>query len=258
MTTATAALPDRRTEVLGCPIDAVDMDEALERIEHFVEERGFAQHMAINAAKIVSMRDDPQLRDVISRCRLVTADGQAIVWASQLLGDPLPVRVAGIDLMHALFARAEERGWRPYVLGARQDVLETAVARLRDRHPGLELAGYRNGYFDPSEDAAVAAEIRDARPDILFVAMSSPRKEYFLGDHGPAMGVPFAMGVGGAIDVMAGKTRRAPGWMQKAGLEWLYRLLQEPRRMFKRYAVTNLRFIGLVLRGLVRRSTPGR
>jgi N-acetylglucosaminyldiphosphoundecaprenol N-acetyl-beta-D-mannosaminyltransferase len=243
-----------RTEVLGCPIDVLDMEQALGRIDEFVRERGFAQHMAINAAKIVSMRDDPQLREVIARCHLVTADGQAIVWAAKLLGRPLPERVAGIDLMTALFARAEERGWRPYILGARQEVLETAVGRIRERHPRLELAGYRDGYFSREDEPEVAAAIRDSGADILFVAISSPRKEYFLGDHGPAMGVPFVMGVGGAIDVVAGKTSRAPVWMQKTGLEWLYRLLQEPRRMFKRYATTNARFIGLVARAALRRS----
>lgn len=242
-----------RIEVLGCPIDVVDMDGAVTLCERFIAERGFAQHMAINVAKIVSMRDDPQLRDAVGRCHLVTADGQAIVWAARLLGRPLPERVAGIDLMEALFARAEEHGHRVYVLGARQDVLETAMKRIRERHPRLEVAGYRNGYFAREEEAEVAAAIRAARPDILFVAMSSPRKEYFLGDHGPALGVPFVMGVGGAIDVTAGKTRRAPLWMQRTGLEWLYRLLQEPRRMFRRYATTNLRFIGLVAAALARR-----
>ena len=242
-----------RTEVLGCPIDAVDMEQALARCEQAIADRRFAQHMAINAAKIVAMRDDAQLRAVIARCDLVTADGQSIVWASRLLGRPLPERVAGIDLMHALFARAEERGWRPYILGARDEVLATAVARIRERHPRLELAGYRHGYFERSEEAAVAAEIRAADADILFVAMSSPRKEYFLGDHGPGMGVPFVMGVGGAVDVIAGRTRRAPLWMQRTGLEWLFRMLQEPRRMFRRYASTNLRFIGMVVRAAVRR-----
>jgi N-acetylglucosaminyldiphosphoundecaprenol N-acetyl-beta-D-mannosaminyltransferase len=264
LTTASAGPLGGRTEILGCPIDVVDMEQALAECERFIQardtagSRGFAQHMAINAAKIVSMRDDPQLRELIAQSELVTADGQAIVWASKVLGDPLPVRVAGIDLMQALLARAEERGWRVYILGAEQSVLETAVARIRDRHPQLEFAGYRNGYFDSSEERQVAEEIRASRPDILFVAISSPRKEYFLGDHGPTLGVPFVMGVGGSIDVIAGKTRRAPVWMQKTGLEWLYRLAQEPRRMFKRYASTNLRFIAIVLRAMAgrRRSQP--
>jgi N-acetylglucosaminyldiphosphoundecaprenol N-acetyl-beta-D-mannosaminyltransferase len=244
--------------VLGCPIDAVDMDQALARCEHFVDERGFAQHMAINAAKIVAMRDDPQLREIIARCELVTADGQAIVWASRVLGQPLPTRVAGIDLMEALFARAEQRGHRIFILGAEADVLERAVGEIRARHPRLTIAGYRDGYFSRDQEPEVAEQIRSSGSDILFVAISSPRKEYFLGAHGRSLGVPFVMGVGGAIDVVAGKTRRAPGWMQRSGLEWLFRLAQEPRRLIKRYAVTNARFVGLVARAWARRLASPR
>lgn len=241
-----------RAEVLGCPIDRVDLAGALARCEQAIAERGYVQHMAINAAKLVAMQSDAELAAVIRGCELVTADGQAVVWASRVLGDPLPERVAGIDLMEALLARAALRGYRVYVLGARPDVLERALERLREHHPGLRLAGHRDGYFAVEHDAEVAAAIAAARPDILLVAISSPRKELFLGRHGPAMGVPFVMGVGGAIDVVAGLTRRAPRWLQRIGLEWLYRLLQEPRRLFRRYAVTNVRFVELVLRASLR------
>ncbi len=244
--------PASRAEVLGCAIDRVDLEGALARCEASIASRRFVQHMAINAAKLVSMRDDPDLSEVIRGCELVTADGQAVVWASRLLRDPLPTRVAGIDLMEALLARAAERGYRVYVLGARQEVLEQAIERLRARHPALTVAGYRNGYFSAEEEDGVAQAIAEARPDILFVAMGSPHKELFLGRHGPQMGVPFVMGVGGAIDVVSGITRRAPRIMQRLGLEWLFRLLQEPRRLLRRYAVTNVRFIELVLRAAVR------
>ena len=202
--------------------------------------------MAINAAKLVAMQDDPKLCEIIDGCGLVNADGQSVVWASRLLGDPLPERVAGIDLMDALLALAEGRGYRVYFLGARAEVLERAVERLQERYPGLHVAGARDGYFNDDEAADVCDAIRASRPDVLFVAMSSPRKEYFLGEFGPNLGVPFVMGVGGSIDVIAGLTRRAPAAWQRLGLEWLYRLLQEPRRMFRRYAVTNTRFIALV------------
>src|SRR3954447_17793087 len=238
----------QRAVVLGCAIDRVDMAGALERCEQIVRDGEFGQHMAVNAAKLVAMRDDPELFDVVCRSTLVTADGQAVVWASRVLGDPLPTRVAGIDLMLELFARAEERGWGVFVLGARADVLEEALDRLRGWHPRLRIAGHRDGYFSPDEEPEVAEQIRAAGAQVLFVAMSSPRKEYFLGDHGPSLGVPFAMGVGGAIDVVPGKTRRAPRWMQRTGLEWLFRLLQEPRRMFRRYLTTNVRFVWLVVR----------
>ena len=209
--------------------------------------------MAVNAAKIVAMRNDDELRRLVDDCELITADGQAVVWASRLLGDPLPVRVAGIDLMLELMALAERRGYRVYVLGAHQDVLEQALANLRERHPRLRVAGYHHGYFSAAEEPSVAAEVRAARPDLLFVAMSTPRKEYFLGHWGPELDVPFAMGVGGAVDVVAGVTRRAPRVLQRLGLEWAFRLAQEPRRLFRRYLVTNLAFVGLTLRHLARR-----
>jgi N-acetylglucosaminyldiphosphoundecaprenol N-acetyl-beta-D-mannosaminyltransferase len=148
--------------------------------------------------------------------------------------------------MQALLELAERRGYRVYFLGARADVLERAIERIHRLHPRLEIVGARNGYFSEHEDLAVSLAIRATRPDIVFVAISSPRKEYFLGEHGADLGAPFVMGVGGAIDVVAGATRRAPPLLQRLGLEWLFRLLQEPRRMFRRYAVTNARFAWLV------------
>jgi N-acetylglucosaminyldiphosphoundecaprenol N-acetyl-beta-D-mannosaminyltransferase len=243
-----------RAEVLGCPIDRLDMRETLDRCQMAIESGSFAQHMAINAAKVVAMQDDPELRAIVRRCELITADGQSVVWASRLLGDPVRTRVTGIDLMQELISRAECQGWRVFILGARADVLETAVARLRERHPRLVLAGYRDGYFGEEDDEDVAKEIARTRPDILLVAISSPRKEYFLGRHGRALGTPFVMGVGGAVDIMAGHARRAPRWMQVLGLEWLFRLVQEPRRLLRRYAVTNARFVWLVVRSRLARE----
>jgi N-acetylglucosaminyldiphosphoundecaprenol N-acetyl-beta-D-mannosaminyltransferase len=251
MTTAATPPSRRRATLLGCDIDRVDLDATVERCDRLISERGYGQHMAINAAKLVAMQDDPDLRAITGGCELVTADGQAVVWASRLLGDPLPERVAGIDLMIALLALAEEKHYSIYILGARQEVLEDAVAAIRGWHPWLQIAGHRDGYFDPRDDAAVAAEIRRAAPDMLFVAMSSPRKEYFLGRYRDALGVPFVMGVGGSVDVIAGRVRRAPRVMQRVGLEWLFRAAQEPRRLGPRYATTNARFAYLIARELL-------
>ena len=236
-----------RAQVLGCAIDRVDMSEAARRCDRFIRERAGAQHMAINAAKIVAARHDPELRALIAHCELITADGQSVVWASRLLGDPLPARVAGIDLMLELLALAEARGYRVYLLGARPETLRMALQRLRERHPRLVVAGYRDGYFSDEEEPFVAAEIRAARADLLFVGMPTPRKEYFIGRWGPELGVAFSMGVGGAIDVVAGVTRRAPRLLQRMGLEWAFRLAQEPRRLMRRYMVTNSEFVALTL-----------
>jgi N-acetylglucosaminyldiphosphoundecaprenol N-acetyl-beta-D-mannosaminyltransferase len=242
-----------RALVLGCHIDRLDMTQTVARCEDLIARREFAQHVAINAAKLVAMQRDSELRRIVEACELVSADGQAVVWASRLLGDPLPERVAGIDLMGELFALAERRGFRVFILGAKAEVLEQARAKIMARHPRLQLVGTRDGYFSEDEGAAVAQEVRDARPDILFVAISSPRKEYWLGRHGRAIDVPFVMGVGGAIDVVAGITQRAPGLLQRLGLEWAYRLAQEPRRLWRRYAVTNIQFAVLLAGAMIRR-----
>jgi UDP-N-acetylglucosamine 2-epimerase (non-hydrolysing) len=238
---------DTRAEVLGCEIDRIDMVEALTRCEAYVRERANARHIAVNAAKIVSSRDSSEVRRLINGADLVTADGQAVVWASRLLGDPLPARVTGIDLMERLLALADRRGYRVFFLGARPEVLSLAVGRIRARHPGLTIAGQRDGYFTVAEEPDVVKQVRAARPDLLFVAMPSPRKEYFLGRWASQLDVPFSMGVGGAVDVIAGQTRRAPRVLQRLGLEWAFRLAQEPGRLGRRYMTTNSAFVWLTV-----------
>jgi N-acetylglucosaminyldiphosphoundecaprenol N-acetyl-beta-D-mannosaminyltransferase len=240
-----------RAEVLGCRIDRVGMQETLGKIDDLIKTGRYGQHMCINTAKLVSLRNDARLREIVERCDLVNADGQGVIWASRLLGDPLPERVTGIDLMEELLGLAERKGYRVYILGAQEAVLDQAVTRIRERYPGLQLAGWRNGYYSSEEEHEVCDAIRASRPHIVFLAMSSPHKEYFLAEWGPKLGAEFVMGVGGAVDVMAGLTRRAPAIWQRLGLEWLFRLLQEPRRMFRRYAVSNARFAWMMVVALV-------
>lgn len=244
--------------MLGCEIDRLDMAATVARCEALIEAGGPAQHVAVNAAKLVAMRDDPRLREIVCGCDIVSADGQSVVWASRLLGDALPERVAGIDLMHALLALAERRDYGVFILGARRPVLERAIEELRRRHPRLVIVGYRDGYFADAESASVCADIRATQPDILLVAISSPHKEYWLADHLAELGVPLVMGVGGAVDVVAGVTRRAPRLVQQLGFEWLFRLAQEPRRLLRRYAVTNVRFLLELQREIVRVRLQGR
>jgi N-acetylglucosaminyldiphosphoundecaprenol N-acetyl-beta-D-mannosaminyltransferase len=239
--------------VLGCEVDRLDMAGTLERCRTAIDERSFTQHVSINAAKLVALKQQPELREVIERCQLINADGQSVVWASRLLGDPLPERVAGIDLMSRLLAMAEEHGYRVFILGARAEVLQTAVEKLRAQHPKLVIPGFHHGYFADDESLDIAAKIRSTRSDILFVAMTSPRKEQWLGEYGLTLDVPLVMGVGGSIDVVAGMTKRAPRIWQRTGMEWLYRLLQEPKRLARRYILTNTQFVLLVIQDMVRR-----
>jgi N-acetylglucosaminyldiphosphoundecaprenol N-acetyl-beta-D-mannosaminyltransferase len=250
-------VPSSRAMVLGCEIDRLDLTETLGRCEAVIDSHGFAHQISINAAKLVAFHDDPRLREIIAQSQIVSPDGQVIVWASRLLGDPLPGRVNGTDLMFLLFGLAERKGYGVFILGAKKDVLEQAAARLKTLYPQLRLVGYRDGYFRDDEVEDVCGQIRAARPDILFVAMSSPRKEYWAAEHAADLGVPLVMGVGGSIDVVAGVTRRAPRWMQRSSLEWFYRLIQEPRRLWRRYFFTNTRFLNLLARELVARRLAG-
>ncbi|HET7729816.1 MAG TPA: WecB/TagA/CpsF family glycosyltransferase [Usitatibacter sp.] len=243
----------RRIPILGCGVDDLTLEETVAVVESFVASGRPHRHVCVNADKVVKASKDPALRETVNGCDLVSADGMPVVWASHALGTPLRERVTGIDLFAALMERAARRGWRVYLLGARREVLERVLAIYRERLPELVVAGHRDGYWKPEEEEGVAAAIRDAKPDLLFVAISSPRKERFLERWQPVMGVPFAMGVGGSFDVVAGVVKRAPRWMQRAGLEWLARFLQEPRRMFRRYFVHDMGFFVLLAREVAAR-----
>ena len=246
----------RTVPLFGLPVRAERMDEAVAAIDTVIRERKPVIHVVLNAGKVSKSASDPAFLALMRRFDMVHADGASVVLAGRLLGRPLPERVAGIDLMLQLVALAEERGYRPYFLGARREVVDACVAALRQRHPRLDVAGMRDGYWDENDPAAVAAvvcEIRASRPDLLFVAVPTPKKERFLADNKAALGVPFAMGVGGAFDVVAGLVRRAPPAWQRMGMEWAYRLLQEPRRMWKRYLVTNTHFAWLLFREATRK-----
>lgn len=242
----------RRMHFLGAPLDLLDMEETLGLADHAMARRERLQHVVVNVAKLISMRRDPELRRDVVESDVINVDGMGIVWGARLLGLPVPGRVAGIDLMERLLELCARRGYRPYILGARPEVLGQAVARIQERHPTLRLAGWRDGYFKPAEEEDVVEAIRASGADCLFVAISSPTKERFTRRHRDRLDVSFLMGVGGAIDVVAGITRRAPPWMQSAGLEWLFRLGQEPRRMWRRYVTTNGAFAVLLLQELVR------
>lgn len=244
---------NQRIEMMGCQIDNLSMEETLQTIEGFIKSGQPHQHVVVNVDKLVKASRDPELRRIINECALINVDGMPVVWASRLIGKPLKERVAGVDLFEALMRRSAEKGWRVFLLGAREDVVSGVKQIYEKKYPGLTVAGYRNGYWKPEEEATVVEQVKAARADLLFVAISSPKKEHFLGRYQAEMKIPFAMGVGGTFDVAVGKVKRAPEWMQKVGLEWFYRFLQEPRRMFKRYFVDDMAFFWLLAKEMVRR-----
>jgi len=242
-----------RITMMGCHIDNLTMEGTLQRIEQFIHSGQPHQHVVVNVDKLVKADRDPELRRIINECALINADGMPVVWASRLLGKPLKERVAGVDLFEALMARSAEKGWRVFLLGAREEVVSGVKDKYLVKYPGLVIAGYRNGYWKPEEEAGVVEQIQAAKADLLFVAISSPKKEHFLGRYQAQMKIPFAMGVGGTFDVAIGRVKRAPLWMQRSGLEWFYRFLQEPRRMFKRYFVDDTGFLWLLIKEAFRR-----
>jgi len=245
----------KRIKILNCPIDMLTMDETVELIDNSIQEKKQLHHVVVNVAKLVYMQKDKELFESVVNSNIINADGQAAVWASKFLKTPLPERVAGIDLMQNLVKLAYEKGYKIFFLGAKEEIVEKVVEKYAEIYSPNIIAGYRNGYFDENEEKIVAKQIRDSNADILFVAISSPKKEIFLNKYKNIINVPFIMGVGGSFDVVAGKVKRAPIWMQKAGLEWFYRLMQEPRRMWKRYLVTNTLFIFYILKEKIKRMS---
>jgi len=248
----------RRVPVLGVWIDALTMPEVVERAHRAIDDGRRLAISVVNVAKLVNLRKDPLLRESVEAGDLILADGAPVVWLSRLKRKPLPERVAGIDLMFELFALADKHHLRVFLLGAKREVLETVQRLALERYPGLTIAGTQDGYFEELEEERVAELVRDSRAHILFVAMSSPKKERFMKKWSDTMNVPVTHGVGGSFDVMAGVTRRAPVWMQRCGLEWFYRVCQEPRRMWKRYLVTNTVFLALALKDCIVSERPAR
>lgn len=240
------------TKILGVRVDLIDLSRTLDIIDEFIAARKTRQIVVVNAAKIVKAQKDTQLKKIIEQADLSGADGMPVVWASRLFGQRISGRVNGTDLMEALVLKAQQKDYRIFFFGAKQEVVEKVVATYKELFPALQVAGYHNGYFSKDEEKQVAEKIGDSKADILFVAFGTPKKEKFISAYKDIMNVPVIHGVGGSFDVVAGITKRAPLWMQKSGLEWFYRFLQEPSRMWKRYLVTNSLFIYYLLLHLLR------
>lgn len=251
---APAHVPSGRRLLLGCPLDAQSRHEILARAEAAFAGTGRMVIEGLNVAKLVEARRTPSLMAALHAATVVHTDGAGISLAARLLGLSLPPRRAGIDLMDDLLARAEATQARVFLLGATAEIVAKAAGEIKRRYPQLVMAGTHDGYFAPESAATVATEIAACGAQLLLVGMSSPKKEWFLYHHGAACGAAVAMGVGGSFDVLAGKLHRAPRLMQCCGMEWLFRLMQEPRRLAGRYLRTNSVFALLLLCALLQRS----
>lgn len=219
-----------RVNILGVDVDAVTMAEAVNVVRRAMDTRAGVMVATANAEMLMRATHDEELRRILNASALVVPDGAGTVWAARHLGHAMPERVAGYDLAQELLRCAPAEGRRVYFFGSAPGVAEKAKAKAEQLYPGIEIVGVRNGFFSPADNAAIIAEIRAARPDLLLVALGVPKQEKWIAAHLAELDVPVAIGVGGTLDVMAGVMKRAPHWMQKAKLEWLFRGLMQPKR----------------------------
>jgi len=240
--------------ILDCEFDAVNNDRALAWANEAISGTATRYITTVNVAILMMMRKDARLKSFISQSDLTVADGQPIIWLSKLLRRPLPERVTGIDLCSDIAAQVALKGKSIYLLGGSDDVLKLTEKKLLAVNPELTIAGRHNGYFKAPESGAIVKDINQSKADILFVGMGVPRQEYFLQDNLSQLNVKLAIALGGSFDVISGAKQRAPIWMQKSGLEWLFRLIQEPRRLAKRYVMTNTQFLALSFKALFNRN----
>lgn len=238
-----------RINFLGSPMDSGSMTDTVSAIYERITSQQFTQHVVVNVAKLVSMRKDAELAKSVTECDIINIDGMGVVWGARFLGHKVDERVSGVDLFYALNALAELEGFPVFYLGATEEVVTKTAEVMQAKHPRLYIAGTHHGYFfnNEEEEKLVVEQIKAAGARLLFVAITSPKKENFINRWKDELGVDFVMGVGGTFDVVAGKVSRAPVWMQNNGLEWLYRVIQEPRRMWKRYLVSNSQFAWLLI-----------
>lgn len=239
---------NKRITILNTIIDVLDTKQTIDLVEEYVKTKTPLHLMGVNADKINEVNENELMKKIVNSCGIINADGASVVLASKHLGKPLPERVAGIDLMQDLVKLSADKGYSIYLLGAKQEVVAKTAEVLQERHKKLKIVGIHNGYFKEDYWKEISKELKNKKPDFVFVGITSPMKEYlieFLQNDGNKC---VFMGVGGSFDVISGNIPRAPKWMQKANLEWLFRVIQEPKRLFKRYFVGNRKFIKAVRR----------
>jgi len=242
---------ERLVGILGVPFHQVTLSGAVERIEYMIAEGGVHYIVTPNVDFLVKAQRDDDLRRILVSADLVLCDGKPIVWASRWLGGPLPCRVAGSDLTPLLIRRAAERGWKIFLLGGQPEVAAEAARRMNEGHPKLPRVDYYSPPhrpLDQMDNDEIQKRVREARPDILLVCFGCPKQEKWIWKHSSGTGVPVVIGAGATVDFLANKVARAPRWVRGVGMEWLFRLVQEPRRLFGRYLDDAIHFFPAVFR----------
>lgn len=235
-----------KADILGCQVDLVDSRSALERIKKFIEHRQHAHVITLNAEIVYEAQDNQELKTIINHADMVTPDGIGIVWGGRQLGHNIKERVTGIDLLYKICEQAVENKWKLYLLGASPGIADKAAAKLEESYPGLNIVGTRHGYFNDNDMETIIKDIQSKEADILFVALGAPRQEYWIREYKDILKVPVNIGVGGSFDVIAGEKKRAPQWMIKLNIEWLYRLISEPSRIKRQMALP--KFAALIIK----------
>jgi N-acetylglucosaminyldiphosphoundecaprenol N-acetyl-beta-D-mannosaminyltransferase len=237
---------NQRTNVLGVGVSAINMDIALERLSHWIADRDRQYVSVCNVHSVMECRRDEKLRRIVNAAGMTTPDGMPLVWLSRMAGLRYVSRVYGPDLMLAEMAASVPLGHSHFFFGGRDGVADRLAGNMRQRFPGVRIAGTITPAMGSAEELCnpeTAARINAARPDVVWVGVSSPKQEYWMACMRPLLEAPVLIGVGAAFDFHAGSVRQAPPWMQRAGLEWLYRLIQEPRRLWRRYLIDNPWFL---------------
>lgn len=237
--------------LLGMRVDRVTMDESLALIDQYIAERTPRHILTADASMVVTACEDTEFAAIAAKADLVTPDGAGILWATKRQGNPVVSKVSGVVLAEKCVDLSQTKGWRIFFFGAAPGIAEEARARMLARYPNAQIVGHRDGFFKPEDESAVVEQIRATRPDILLVALGIPKQEKFIDRNRETLGIPVMIGVGGTFDVFSGSVKRAPVWMQNAGLEWLHRLAANPKKISKVAMLPQ--FVKMVLR-----EKPGR
>jgi N-acetylglucosaminyldiphosphoundecaprenol N-acetyl-beta-D-mannosaminyltransferase len=235
--------PHQPLQILGSRVDSVGMEEAQQRIAQLLTERRFAQVITFGSEMAMLARRDAAYRDAVNAADLVVPDTVGVVIAARLLGQPVRERVAGIELIESVCAACAHNGTRIFLLGGAEGVAQQAGNALVQRHPGLQVAGTRDGYFSEAEDASVIEQIKSSGAQLVFVALGFPKQELWVRAHAAELGAVVCIGIGGSLDVISGRLQRAPAVMRTLGLEWLYRLVKEPQRLRRQLVLPQFAFL---------------